>query len=161
MPRRALEWSDPSRPPTPRDDHTGRVLADRYRLEGVLAQTTTSTIYRAHDSRGSAPVAVKLLHPEIHVDPARVERFKREAKFLANLRHTHLADFIDTDSTPEGLLYIVTALIDGRPLVEWCSGDARLDAETVCRIGVQVAEGLAYMHRAGVLHRDVKASNII
>jgi len=149
----------PSRPREPRLDLTGRVLGDRFRLEARLFDTETASMYRAHDLRGGGAIAVKVLHPEL--DAAREERFHREGRILAKLRHPHIAEFIDCNKTPHGYYYIATAFIDGEPLDEWCGSEKRLRPEEVWRIGVQVAEALMQAHAVGVIHRDVKASNIL
>lgn len=115
-------------------------------------------MYRAHDLRGGGTIAVKVLHPEL--DAASEERFYREGRILARLRHPHIAEFIDCDKTPHGY-YIATAFIDGAPLDQWCGAAKRLMPVDVWRIGVQVAGAIMQAHAAGVIHRDVKASNIM
>lgn len=155
-----LEPSEPRRPERVGENDCGRVVGDRFRLDVCMYTTATSSLFRAHDLHSGATVAVKLLHPEL--DEARTERAQREGRILARLRHANIAEFIDCNRTPEGLFYIATAFIDGQPLVHWCSPEGpKLQTETVWRIGLQVAEALICAHAAGVIHRDVKASNIV
>src|SRR5688572_18547569 len=149
MPR-GHESSEPRRP-SATENHCGRVVGDRFRLEAVVHSTPTASLYRARDLRGGSVVAVKLIHSEL--DEGRTERAQREGRILAQLRHPHIAEFIDCNRTPEGLFYVATAFIDGHSLDHWCAADRPgLPTHTVWQIGVQVAEALICAHAAGVIH---------
>lgn len=130
-----------------------RVLAQRYRLDELVGRGALAEVYRAHDRLLDRTVAVKLFHP------AKDRRFADEAHALARLTHPGLV-----------LIYGVGAVHD-RPFlvmefVEGTSLDAVLlrgavPTDQVARIGAVLAEGLAHAHSRGVVHHDVKASNII
>jgi Tol biopolymer transport system component len=112
-------------------------------------------VYRARDMRLKREVAVKVLPQEFATDPARRQRFEFEARTVATLNHPNIIAIYDVgmeDSTP----YIVTELIDGEPLG---AGVFALRKSLDC--AVQIANGLAAAHDAGVVHRDLKPENIL
>lgn len=145
--------------PEPPEELSGKTLATRFRLDARLLYTASSSLYRGHDLHGRADVAVKVLRPEL--DAGSEERFRREGRILAKIRHANIADFIDCGCTEDGLCYLVTALVDGRSLSEWCADTEPLALFDVWRIGLQLADALICAHSHGVIHRDVKASNVM
>jgi serine/threonine protein kinase len=153
------EWTDHSPCPELPENLTGKVLDGRFRLDDRLAFTKISSVYRGHDLRVRVDVAVKVLHAEL--GPAWEERFRREGPILAQLRHPNIADFIDSWITEDGLCYLVTALIDGRSLADACHERGTLTLEQVWQVGLQIADALHCAHERGVIHRDVKPSNIL
>jgi len=151
-------WTSHDLPAGPPENFTGRTLAGRFRLGERVVYTRTSSLYRGRDLRGRADVAVKILRPEL--DGGREERFRREGQILANIRHANIADFIDCGTTEDGLCYLVTAFVDGRSLAE-CIDAEPLSLEEVWQVGLQLAAALACAHDRGVIHRDVKPSNVM
>jgi eukaryotic-like serine/threonine-protein kinase len=147
-----------------REDETnvavdGRTSLDgRYALEQVIGSGGMADVYRATDRLLSRPVAVKVLRDVAATESERA-RFAAEARTLARLSHPGLVTVLDAGSTGDRP-YLVMELIDGPSLAAAGAGPP-LDAATVAGIGAQVADALAYVHGAGVVHRDVKPANIL
>ena len=117
-------------------------------------------VYRAHDRLLDRPVALKVLFPELSVDRAFVERFRREAQAAANLSHPNIVPVFDWGEDG-GTYYIVMEYIDGQPLSQALRNGGPMPPAQVARIGAQVADALSYAHRHGVIHRDVKPGNVL
>src|SRR5580698_9466573 len=94
---------------------TPRVFSDRYELTHLIARGGMAQVYRARDRQLDRPVALKVLFPELSVDRAFVERFRREAQAAANLSHPNIVPVYDWGED-DGAYYIVMEFIDGRPL---------------------------------------------
>ena len=131
----------------------------RYRIDGRLGEGAMADVYRAFDPGIGRTVAVKVLKPELARDPALGARFLREARAAGALNHPHIATVYDVGEA-DGATYIAMELVDGRPL-DAVLGEGRMPYERVLALGAQLADALAYAHRAGVVHRDVKPSNIL
>lgn len=158
-PKNPLEWTDQPRRPEAPEDLTGKLLAGRFRLDARVTFTATSSLYRGRDLHGRTDVAIKVLRSEL--DAGWEERFRREGQILARLRHANIADFIDSWITEDGLCYLVTALVDGRSLASACDDSIPLTVAEIWQVGLQVADALRCAHDRGVIHRDVKPSNIL
>lgn len=139
-------------------DLTGQTL-DRYVIDELIGQGGMATVYRARQPQLERDVAVKVMLPSLAADPVFQERFRREAQASANLRHPNILTVYDYGETEDRLLYLVVDCVRGGTLRERLSGPLPL-AETV-EIAAQVAEALEYAHRRGIIHRDVKPSNIL
>ncbi|MBW0124021.1 serine/threonine protein kinase [Pseudonocardia sp. KRD-176] len=156
---------DPTRrldgPPTERIDPggagPGTVLGGRYRLEGLLGSGGMADVHRAEDLRLNRPVAVKVFRPG--TDPDGERRFAEEARTLAGLRHPGLVAVHDY-AVEHGRAYLVMELVDGPTLARELTREP-YDAESATRVGLELAQVLAYVHGEGVVHRDVKPSNVL
>src|SRR3954451_14166260 len=93
-----------------------RILLDRYRLEGLLGQGGMGVVHRGTDLSLERPVAIKLVRPDPAGTDARVERFAREAKRTAQLRHPGIVEVFDTGQTADGETFLVMELLEGQPL---------------------------------------------
>ena len=128
-----------------------------------LGEGGSAQVLRATDTRLDRPVAVKIFRLE-GADPAQVRRYAEEARVLADLSHPSLVALLDVgaDVTPDQgpVAFLVMELVEGRTLREILA-DGPLDAVTTADVGHQLAQGLAHAHRAGVVHRDVKPSNVL
>jgi len=137
-----------------------RVLSGRYEITHLIARGGMAQIYRAHDRQLDRIVALKVLFPELSTDRSFVERFRREAQAAANLSHPNIVQVYDWGED-EGNYFIVMELVEGQSLSEIIRDHGPLKAIPAARIAADIAAGLAYAHRSGVVHRDVKPGNVI
>ncbi|MFD4582465.1 protein kinase [Streptomyces sp. NPDC058434] len=142
----------------------GRLLAGRYRLGGVLGRGGMGTVWRADDETLGRTVAVKELRfpSSIDEDEKRrlITRTLREAKAIARIRNTGAVtvyDVVDEDDRP----WIVMELIEGKSLAEAIREDGLLTPRRAAEVGLAVLDVLRSAHREGILHRDVKPSNVL
>ena len=117
-------------------------------------------VYRAMDRQLERPVALKVLFPELSVDRTFVERFRREAQAAANLSHPNIVPVFDWGED-DGSYFIVMEYVEGRPLSAVLRDPQRLSPREIATIGAGVAAALAFAHRHGVVHRDVKPGNVL
>ena len=134
------------------------LVGDRYVLGELIGRGGMADVHRGHDTVLDRPVAIKLLRRLTDDDEDRA-RFEAEARTLARLRHTGLVGVLDAGATDDRP-YLVLELVDGPNLSECCTGHP-LHLSRVVSVGTQVADALAHAHAAGVVHRDVKPSNIL
>jgi len=133
-----------------------QLIDDRYELLDVIASGGMATVWRARDTRLDRLVAVKRPHPTPVADESAA-RMAREARAAASLSHPNLITVYDFGSDESGP-YLVMELVDGPTLME---GSAEIDGAEAIDIGAQVADALAAIHAAGIVHRDVKPGNVI
>ncbi len=134
---------------------TGRRLA-RFEVRGLLGAGGFGEVYRARDTRLDRVVAIKVLPAEVAQDADRRERFRREAIAASGLNHPNICTVHDLVEA-EGHWLIVMELVEGETLHERLKAGS-LPVEEALPIAVQIAEALGEAHRAGILHRDVKAN---
>src|SRR5580698_10037650 len=139
---------------------TQRIFSNRYELTHLIARGGMAQVYRAHDRLLDRPVALKVLFPELSVDRAFVERFRREAQAAANLSHPNIGPVFDWGED-SGTYFIVMEFVDGRPLSALLRATGAIDSVRAAEIGAPVAAALSYAHRHGVIHRDVKPGNVL
>ncbi len=118
-----------------------------------------ATVFRAMDTRHLQEVALKVLSPTISGDRRFVRRFRREAGMVARLDHPHIVPVIDYGEAG-GYVYLVMPFVDGETLYERMRRGP-IDGDDLIRWVVGVAEALEYAHRRGIIHRDVKPSNVL
>ena len=138
----------------------GETIAGRYELEEVVGHGGMSTVYKAHDSLLERNVALKVLHQQYNEDEDFVERFKREARSVAQLQHPNIVTVIDRGEEA-GRQYIVFEFIDGENLKELVVRKGRLGLRDALEVAHEVARGLAFAHDHGLVHRDVKPQNVL
>src|SRR5438132_662082 len=119
-----------------------------------------SSVYRAHDTLLERNVALKILHAHYTSDDEFVERFKREARTVAQLSHPNIVTVIDRGEDA-GRQFIVFEYIDGENLKELVVRKGRLSVRVALELALQVARGLAFAHQNGLVHRDVKPQNVL
>jgi len=141
----------------------GDVLSDRYEIQSVLGAGGTASVYRAIDLRLQREVAVKVLQPNLAADRTVAARFDREARALAAAAHPAVVAVFDVEpGDPETGRepFYVMELCEGGSLADHLQA-GRLDPAQLVPTIAAVAEGLAEIHRQGVIHRDVKPHNIL
>ena len=157
------ERASTSRQETRQDDHE-RLLAGRYRLGGVLGRGGMGTVWRAVDETLGRTVAVKELRFPSNIDEEEkrrlITRTLREAKAIARIRNNSAVtvyDVVDEDDRP----WIVMELVEGKSLAEVIREDGLLEPRRAAEVGLAVLDVLRSAHREGILHRDVKPSNVL
>ena len=136
-----------------------RALAGTYSIERQVGRGGMATVYLARDLRHHRPVAVKVLHSELAAALGG-ERFLREIELTASLQHPHILPLFDSGAA-EGQLYYVMPYVEGETLQHRLAREARLPVAETVRLLRDVASALAYAHRRGIVHRDVKPANIL
>ena len=142
----------------------GALLAGRYRIVAPLGSGGMATVHRARDERLDRDVAVKILLPNHAGDPVLASRFEREARSLAAAAHPGVVAVYDVDpGDPAAGVepFFVMELCQGGSLADRMAGDRRLAPDDLIPIIISVTDGLAGLHARGVVHRDVKPSNIM
>jgi serine/threonine-protein kinase len=137
-----------------------RNLSERYRLEGRIGQGGMAVVYSGIDTVLRRRVAIKVLREQLAADADFVQRFYSEAQHAAKLSHPNIVNVYDVGREGDAY-YIVMELVDGATLAEMIEHDARLPEAVAIDFATQICSGLAYAHRQGLLHRDVKPANIL
>jgi serine/threonine-protein kinase len=138
----------------------GETIAGRYEVEELVGHGGMSSVYKARDALLERHVALKILHEQYSSDEDFVERFKREARSVAQLQHPNIVTVIDRGEE-DGRQFIVFEYIDGENLKEHVVRQGRLGVHEALEIALEVARGLAFAHDQGLIHRDVKPQNIL
>jgi hypothetical protein len=138
----------------------GTILADRYRIIGLLGRGGMGEVYRADDLKLGQPVALKFLPPKLADDPVRRERFFAEVRITRQLSHPNICRVYDIQEI-EGRHFLSMEFIDGEDLASLIRRIGHLSNEKALDIARQLAAGLAAAHERGVLHRDLKPANIM
>jgi serine/threonine protein kinase len=138
----------------------GTILADRYRIIGLLGRGGMGEVYRADDLKLGQPVALKLLPQKLAEDPVRRERFFAEVRITRQLSHPNICRVYDIGEI-DGRHFLSMEYIDGEDLSSLLKRIGHLTNEKALDIARQLAAGLAAAHERGVLHRDLKPANIM
>ena len=138
----------------------GQVFSNRYQIEREIAHGGMAEVYLARDLSLDRLVALKALFPEYAREPSFVERFRREAQAAANLNHPNIVAIYDWGQE-SGTYFIVMEYVEGRSLRDLIRSEGPLDAGRAADITAEIASALAFAHRSGVVHRDVKPGNVL
>ncbi|MFI1706080.1 serine/threonine-protein kinase [Streptomyces griseoruber] len=156
--------SEAERAGASRQDKSARLLAGRYRLGGVLGRGGMGTVWRAEDETLGRTVAVKELRFPGNIDEDEkrrlITRTLREAKAIARIRNNSAVtvfDVVEEDDRP----WIVMELVEGKSLAEVIREDGVLEPRRAAEVGLAILDVLRSAHREGILHRDVKPSNVL
>ncbi len=151
----------------------GTLLGGRYRLDAEIGRGGMSSVYRAFDTVLERPVAIKLMHREIASDSDQLERFRREARSVAQLNHPHVVTVIDAGEEPSphddqnapggtvGSPYIVLEYVEGETLKELIRREGPLEIPQAIAYAIEIARALGAAHERLIVHRDVKPQNIL
>ncbi len=140
--------------------HLGTSLSGRYRLDQQIGTGGMSTVYRAFDTVLERRVAVKLMHRDMAGHPDQLERFRREARAVAQLNHPHIVQVIDAGED-ENMPYIVFEYVEGETLKDRIRRFGRLPVPEAIAYAIEIAWALSGAHDRGIVHRDVKPQNVL
>jgi eukaryotic-like serine/threonine-protein kinase len=156
------------------DTLLGTALGGRYRLDAQIGAGGMSTVYRAFDMVLERPVAIKLMHREIASDSDQLERFRREARAVAQLSHPHIVTVIDAGeegwagagetgagSSGGGTPYIVFEHVEGETLKALIRRTGPLEIPQAIAYAIELARALGAAHERYIVHRDVKPQNVL
>ncbi len=138
----------------------GMQLSGRYRLDAQIGAGGMSTVYRAFDVNLERRVAIKLLHREMSADSDQLERFRREARAVAQLSHPHIVGVIDAGED-ENRPYIVFEYVEGETLKDRIRRLGRLPVDESLAYAIEIARALGCAHVHEIVHRDVKPQNVL
>lgn len=136
------------------------MLAERYRIVGLLGKGGMGEVYRADDLKLGVPVALKFLPPTFERDPSFLERFLGEVRIARQVSHPNVCRVYDVDEF-DGRHFLSMEYVDGEDLATLLRRIGRLPGAKALEIARQLCAGLAAAHAQGVLHRDLKPSNIM
>src|ERR671928_1179565 len=138
----------------------GTLISDRFRLEEKIGAGGMSSVYRAFDPTLERWVAIKLMHRDISNDPDQLERFRREARAVAQLNHPHVVTVIDAGED-DGAPYIVFEYVEGETLKDRIRRLGRLPVDEAIAYAIEIARALGAAHARHIVHRDVKPQNVL
>jgi serine/threonine-protein kinase len=141
------------------------IVAERYRIDGVIARGGMGAVLRATDQRLDRPVALKVILPALSEDLEAVERLRREALSAARVQHPGIVAVLDVGTCPHPngrgrLCYLVMELVEGESLAAMAARGP-IAPDLVVEIGLQALDALAAAHEAGLVHRDLKPANVL
>jgi len=131
-----------------------------YRVLDIIGHGGMGIVLKAHDTKLSRVVAVKVLAPELAANPTARKRFMRESQAAAAISHDHVVTIHAVDEA-EDVPFLVMEYIDGVSLDDRIKGSGPLELKEILRVGMQAASGLAAAHAQGIVHRDIKPANIL
>jgi hypothetical protein len=142
--------------------HPGSIGSDflGYRIEELIGRGGMGLVYRAYDLRLKRPVALKLVAPALALDERFRERFARETELLISLEHPNVVPIHDAGDV-DGRLYLAMRLVDGTDLGSLLRAEGALEPARTVAICAQIAAALDAAHARGLVHRDVKPSNVL
>lgn len=147
----------------PHDPRIGLILGSKYKLLESLGQGGMGSVFRAERLHIGDEVAVKLLHRDLVREQKALERFRREARTAARIRHPNIVSIHDFNdgASDEAEAYIVMELVQGKSLGDLLRREGRLSPQRAVRLMCGICAGVGVAHRQGLLHRDLKPDNVI
>ncbi|HKN68525.1 MAG TPA: serine/threonine-protein kinase, partial [Gemmatimonadaceae bacterium] len=137
-----------------------RATGSRYRVLRRLGGGGMADVYFAEQALLARRVVIKVLHAHLGKDPEIAERFRREAEAAAQLCHPHICPILDCGDV-DGIVYTVMPYYEGGSLADKVQKHGNVDMPLVAAAAAQVACGLDFAHRRGIVHRDVKPDNVL
>jgi predicted Ser/Thr protein kinase len=138
-----------------------QLIAGRFRIEREIGTGGMGTVYLATHLGLERPVAVKIIRREFAGDADVTDRFLREARTMAKLRHLNAAMIFDAGNLPDGRHFIVMEFVEGETLSQALAREGRFAFTKAVSIATQICDVLEEAHRLGIIHRDLKPSNIL
>jgi len=148
---------------------TPHLLGGRYQVGELIGRGGMAEVHAGHDTRLGRTVAIKILRSDLARDPAFLSRFRREAQSAAGLNHPAIVAVYDsgededeeTGGTPVALPYIVMEYVEGHTLRDILNAERVLGPDDAARVTEAILDALAYSHRMGIVHRDIKPGNVM
>ncbi|HEX8149532.1 MAG TPA: protein kinase [Pyrinomonadaceae bacterium] len=140
---------------------TPQIIAGRFRVECEIGRGGMGTVYRASHLGLERPVAIKILKQEFAAHPEIADRFMREARTMARLKHPRGAMIFDAGHLADGRPFIVMEYVEGSTLAETLAREGQFEPERAVRVVSEICDVLSEAHALGIVHRDLKPSNII
>lgn len=144
-----------------RESIIGQTVVDRFKVLSLLGEGGTGQVYLAEHNVLERQFAIKVLRRDMISDQTAAERFRREARAASRMQHRNIVYISDFGQLPDGRLFLVMEYIPGPELSTVIANEECLPPPRAARILLQIAEALDYAHEKGVVHRDLKAENII
>jgi serine/threonine-protein kinase len=132
---------------------------DQYKILEKIGSGGQGTVYKALDTKLNRTVVIKILPPELTQKTANFKRFEREAQLCSQLDHPNICTIYDFNDE-NGVFYIAMQYVEGKNVRQLVSGRP-LDIRSALSIAIQVTDALAYAHSKNIIHRDIKAGNIM
>lgn len=139
---------------------SGHVLDQRYLLSAQVGRGGMGDVYAAENLRIGRLVAVKVLHPELHLDPKMRQRLFREVQATSRISHPNVVEILDYGDDRMAGSYLVMEFLEGSSLGAVIKRHGRLPIDLALKISLQLALGLSATHSKGLIHRDLKPSNV-
>ncbi len=136
-------------------------LGERFEVLERIGSGGMGSVYKVRDTNIDAILAVKVLQQNLIQDQAALKRFEQEAEAAQKLSHPNLVSVYDHGTTAEGAPYIVMDYLEGRALSEILNDSQTLDSKRATKLFKDICDALSYAHKQGVIHRDIKPTNII
>jgi tRNA A-37 threonylcarbamoyl transferase component Bud32 len=138
----------------------GQVFLGKYRVDAILGQGGMGVVAQCHHLQLDERVAIKMLRPDVLGDQDAVQRFVREAQAAARIKSEYVARVVDVGSFETGVPYMVMEFLDGYDLGQAVDGGKQLSVPLTVELSLQACEALAEAHSLGIVHRDVKPTNL-
>src|SRR5262249_20720922 len=136
-------------------------ISGKFLVQTRIGEGAMGAVYRAEQTNLGRTVAIKVMNPRLAADPDMVRRFYHEAAAVSRLNHPNIVSVLDFGQTDAGVLYIVMEYLRGQTLGRLIQAEAPVPTARVVAIGSQILDALAEAHASGVIHRDLKAENVI
>lgn len=143
------------------DPMIGRSILDQFVVKAKLADGGLGGVYLADQPTGGRTAVIKVIHPWLSKDPGIAARFATEARAAARLQNPHIVSIYNHGKLPDGTLFLAMEHIRGSSLAQTLQAQGRFEPSRAVNIATQCCEALAEAHRHGVVHRDVKPTNIM
>ncbi len=141
-------------------ERIGTVLAQKYRLTRVLGEGGMGVVFEGQHEFTRRRVAVKLLHPHLSQNEAIVQRFLREARAAAALKHKNVVDVLDMGTESDGAVYLVLEFLAGEAFSARLEREQKLSPEACAELLLPIMNALRVAHSRGIIHRDIKPENV-